>query len=105
MKVRIRLDPVFLSTHYRCYYCGRSLLDDVDLFVSKVRDHFHPASAGGPDGDANRVGCCASCDRLKGARVFPTIEAAREFLADARRTWRQRVDSIRSELELQEVER
>jgi len=92
---RVRLDPIFASTSYRCRYCHRDLLADVDLFVGKVRDHFHPASLGGADGDANRVPSCAACDRLKGSRQFGTVEEAREFLAAQRAGWQRRVEQIR----------
>ncbi len=92
---RVRLDPVFASTSYRCSYCGADLLADVEVFLLKVREHFVPRSAGGPDAAVNRLPSCGPCDRLKGGRVFGSVEEARVFLAEQRAGWRQWVARLR----------
>ncbi len=58
-------DPTLRRTDYRCGYCGKDLLATLDDFLSFVRDHLVPKSAGGPDGNHNRVASCAACDRIK----------------------------------------
>ena len=98
MKKRIRpvrLDPVFTQTGYRCVYCDRDLLSDVDTFIVKVREHFTPRSVGGPDAQVNRVPSCGPCDRLKGGRVFATVDEARAFLSAARTSWASWVARLR----------
>jgi len=89
------LDPVFASTSYRCSYCGADLLGNVEVFLTKTRDHFLPASAGGPDAQVNRLPSCGPCDRLKGGRVFGTVEEARAFLSAARTSWASWVTRLR----------
>ena len=91
----VRLDPVFQASRYTCIYCGADLLADVGVFLCKVRDHFVPASAGGPDAAVNRVPSCGPCDRLKAGRVFGSVDEARAFLVQARRTWRLWVARLR----------
>ena len=62
-------DPVLVRAGFHCEYCGRDLLADLDTFLTLCRDHLIPASAGGPDCQANRVASCAACDRLKAAAL------------------------------------
>ena len=60
---RLISDPVLLRTDFRCAFCGVDLLSDLDLFVSYVRDHLIPRSAGGPNHHENLVAACAACCR------------------------------------------
>ena len=59
------VDPVLIRSGYRCECCGADLLGDLDTFVSFVRAHVVPPSAGGVDHNENRMACCAACARLK----------------------------------------
>lgn len=48
-----------------CAYCGVEIpLDEVET------DHIIPRSRGGADLKANRIICCAICNREKGARTL-----------------------------------
>lgn len=77
-------DPVLLRSDFCCVYCGCDLLADLDSFLSLVRDHFRPRSAGGCDGNDNRVCSCATCDRIKAGREFATLDEARVFIQQYR---------------------
>jgi 5-methylcytosine-specific restriction endonuclease McrA len=92
---RVSLDPVFVETGYRCTYCGGNLLADLTTFLTKTRDHFVPRSQGGPDGDGNRVASCAACDRLKGDKVFNTLEEAKTFITQRRASWGTWLERVR----------
>ena len=81
---RYPLDPVLLRSDFRCAYCGRDLLSDLDTFLSLVRDHLVPKSAGGPDGAENRVACCATCDRLQADAMVVDVDQARALVARQR---------------------
>lgn len=78
-------DPVLLRSDFRCVYCGRDLLEDLETFLSLVRDHLVPQSAGGPDGPPNRVASCVVCDRLKAGAVVSGVDEARALVASKRR--------------------
>ena len=80
-----KIDPVFFRSNYCCVYCGRDLLRDAETFTTAVKDHFQPKSAGGGDGLANRVASCVICDRLKGARKFRKLDAAKSAVKEQRR--------------------
>jgi 5-methylcytosine-specific restriction endonuclease McrA len=69
---------------YRCQYCGVDLLSHPVLFLTAQRDHFYPQSVGGTDAAKNRLIACVLCDRLKGNRVYATLDDARAELARLR---------------------
>lgn len=73
-------DPVLLASDFRCAYCGRDLLENVDTFVTFARDHVLPKSRGGSDGTANRVAACAACDTLKASARTRDVEQARRVV-------------------------
>ena len=54
-------------------------------------DHFKPRSFGGSDELGNLVTACASCNNMKAASDWPTIEVARshirEYLERMRKIW------------------
>ncbi len=102
MKYRMFVsDPVLRRTDFRCGYCGKDLLADLDAFLGLVRDHLTPRSAGGPDGHQNRVAACSVCDRLKADTLVTDLDEARAVVADQRRNravWFQRIrQAVRGE--------
>ena len=77
-------DPVLCRSDFRCGYCGKDLLSDLDTFLTFVRDHLVPRSAGGPDHQENRVASCATCDRLKADTVVTDLAEGRLLVARER---------------------
>jgi 5-methylcytosine-specific restriction protein A len=57
--------------HFVCRYCGDS---------ANQADHVIPRKKGGPDHLDNLVACCASCNRVAGNHVFPTVMAKGEWI-------------------------
>ncbi len=103
MKYRFYVsDPVLLRSDFRCTYCGKDLLSDLDTFLMFARDHLLPKSAGGPDHHDNRVASCAACDRLKADVVVTSIAEARALVAKQRMDrgeWFRRIrDQVRGSL-------
>ncbi len=91
-------DPVLIFSDFRCVYCDKDLLGDVDTFLSMVKDHFIPKSIGGKDGKINRVASCKTCDWLKGHRLFASLKEARQYIATQRRSWELALSRIRAEV-------
>lgn len=88
-------DPVLLESGFKCAYCGRDLLGDMDVFVTLARDHVIPQSHGGGNDRANRVASCAACDRLKGGSPVPDLAAARGLVAARRQACQEWYDRLR----------
>lgn len=47
-------DPVLLASDFRCAYCGRDLLENLETFVTFARDHVLPCRRGGACGGLAR---------------------------------------------------
>jgi len=77
-------DPILAGGDYRCAYCGRDLLGDVETFSTISRDHIVPKSLGGPHGPRNRVPSCCACDRLKSGAAVENVADARAVIARRR---------------------
>jgi 5-methylcytosine-specific restriction endonuclease McrA len=75
--------------HYRCQYCG---LDGNASFENSLQigvDFIMPRAHLGRKHAKNLVACCRSCNLLKGRRIFPDFEAAKEFVLKRREQLRQ----------------
>ena len=101
-------DPVLVRAGFRCQYCGRDLLESLDVFLTLCRDHLVPASAGGSDHNCNRVASCAACDRLKAGRVVNGLADARREIATqraSRAVWLERIrDMVRPDVPNGDIE-
>src|SRR5437879_3715692 len=67
---------IFRRDGFRCVYCdfdGKTFEGWVFLAV----DHFKPKSRGGSDEPDNLVTACVSCNHMKGAFEFSSLDAAR----------------------------
>jgi hypothetical protein len=60
-----------------CIYCGVKQ-SQVDWIFEA--DHFCPRSAGGQDESRNIVDACHVCNQIKKARIFSTLEEARDHI-------------------------
>jgi hypothetical protein len=87
-------EEVFQRDKFRCVYCdfdGSAFAGWVFLQV----DHFKPKSFGGSDELDNLKTACVSCNTMKGAITFPTVEEARQAVAQWRmqmhQYWESRV--------------
>jgi 5-methylcytosine-specific restriction endonuclease McrA len=78
---KLHSDPVLVRSGFRCTYCNRDLLGDVDALVSITRDHVVARWVGGGDGPSNRVACCSTCDKLKRDAVVGDVIEARRLVA------------------------
>ena len=55
----------FHKDNYRCVYCGKEMLRDLDNWLSLQVDHIKPKKLGGEDDIENRATSCAVCNRYK----------------------------------------
>lgn len=56
---------VYHNDKYRCVYCGKDMLKDLDLWLSLEVDHIIPKSKGGNDDLNNLVTSCNVCNKYK----------------------------------------
>ena len=91
-------DPVLVRANFRCQYCGKDLLSDLDTFLSITRDHLIPAAAGGANHHDNRVASCAPCDRLKADFLVVDLDQARRLVSRQRQTRAVWLERIRAEV-------
>lgn len=76
---------VFRQWDFRCAYCGRDLLGDVEVFASMVREHVRCKGAPGRGhAPGNLVPACAACDRLKADAIVGSVDEARRLIANRR---------------------
>jgi 5-methylcytosine-specific restriction endonuclease McrA len=87
---------IFIRDHYRCRYCGRDMMVDVDSFLSIELDHLRPQASQGEGVEDNYVTSCNVCNRLKGKWIPENaveltrdalIAAARDYIANRRSNW------------------
>lgn len=87
----------FKRDEFKCIYCGRDLLENLDTFASCHLDHLRPKKFGGQDNEEfNRVAACGVCNSIKGsfdplpgeavtAESFSrAVQAAREYIKQKR---------------------
>jgi hypothetical protein len=58
---------IMLQYGFRCFYCGRSPVEDV---ITLTIDHLNPKHAGGTDDEGNLVPACDVCNRGKGGTAI-----------------------------------
>jgi len=61
---------IFMRDNYRCVYCGRELVGDINDWLSIEVDHLKPSSKGGSDEMDNLVTSCNVCNKMK-SDYFP----------------------------------
>lgn len=74
---RPRDEEVFARDSFRCVYCGFDGRTFEGWKYLQV-DHFKPRSRGGSDDMANLMTSCMSCNMMKGAYDFSTLDHARQ---------------------------
>ena len=82
-------EQIFRRDGFRCVYCGF----DGNTFAGWVFlavDHFKPKSRGGSDEPDNLVTACVSCNHMKGAFDFPSLDAAKAEIGK----WREQMRRI-----------
>ena len=89
-------DEVLLRDGFHCGYCGIDLLASLDSFLTLTKDHLIPRSAGGGNGNYNRIASCPACDRLKSNAIVKDLAEARQLVALLRKGSRVRYEQIRS---------
>ncbi len=70
---------VFKRDNFTCQYCG-FVGDTFEKWVFLQTDHFVPKSKGGSDDVNNLITSCISCNMMKQAMSFDTIEEARKAI-------------------------
>jgi 5-methylcytosine-specific restriction endonuclease McrA len=80
--------------NYVCQYCGldgrasfeNALVMSVDFVVPRARK--------GKKVPGNLVACCKPCNAIKGTRLYPSFEAAKEFVLaqreELRKSWQSK---------------
>ncbi len=81
---KLPIHPVQKRDDYRCQYCGKDGLLDLDNWHDCSIDHFTPQKHGGTDDESNLKTSCHYCNAIKGDRLFTTIEEARAFIKKRR---------------------
>ncbi len=78
---------VYIRDNYRCQYCGRNLMVDLDSWLSIELDHLRSTATGGTNDIENYVTACNVCNRLKGKWMPDGHESLtrEDLLAQARR--------------------
>lgn len=87
----------FTRDGFKCVYCDRNLLEDLDIYASSHLDHLRPKKYGGEDNEEfNRVSSCGVCNSIKGsfdpspgeivtAESFSrVVQVAREYILEKR---------------------
>jgi hypothetical protein len=74
---------------YRCQYCG---LDGVASFENALAmsvDFVIPRARKGKKDERNLVGCCRSCNMIKGRRVYRSFDEAKTYVLAQREKLRK----------------
>ena len=66
----LRLDVLKRDNHV-CQYCGAR---------AHQADHIVPRKRGGADTLTNLVACCMTCNKTAGGKLFPSVEAKRQYI-------------------------
>lgn len=77
---RKQKDAILIRDGYRCQYCGRNMLVDVDSFLLISIDHIQPMTSGGKHGPDNMVTACIPCNVLKFTTHASTVEEGRVII-------------------------
>lgn len=56
---------IYHNDNYRCVYCGKDMLKELDLWLSLEVDHIIPQSKGGNNESNNLVTSCNVCNKYK----------------------------------------
>ncbi len=81
---RKRRYRIFERDDYRCQFCDRDLLADLDTLLDATIDHLYPKSLGGDNSPENLVTACRTCNMLKDNAPAETIEEGRAIVAHRR---------------------
>jgi 5-methylcytosine-specific restriction endonuclease McrA len=72
---RVRRAQVLARDNWRCQYCG---------YAARTADHIIPRRAGGGDEMENLAATCDGCNTAASDYGFPTLEARRAYVIEAR---------------------
>ena len=64
----------FMRDNYRCVYCNREMLGDLDDWLSLEVDHIIPQTFKKDDDRDNLVTSCNVCNKMKSSYYDPEIE-------------------------------
>ncbi len=56
---------IYMRDNYRCVYCNREMLGDIDDWLSLEIDHLKPKSKDGTNDKDNLVTSCNVCNKMK----------------------------------------
>lgn len=56
---------IYHKDNYRCVYCGKNMLNELDSWLSIEIDHIIPQGAGGTNDSSNLVTSCHICNKYK----------------------------------------
>jgi 5-methylcytosine-specific restriction endonuclease McrA len=73
---------------YRCQYCGLDGRASFENALVMRVDFVVPRARKGKKDPGNLVACCTPCNTIKGTRVYPNFEAARDFVLKQREALR-----------------
>jgi 5-methylcytosine-specific restriction endonuclease McrA len=80
--------------NYRCQYCGLDGRTSFENALVMSVDFVIPRARKGKKVPGNLVACCKPCNAIKGTRVYPSIEAATEFVLaqreELRKSWQSK---------------
>jgi len=58
---------IFMRDNYKCVYCDREMIGNLDDWLSLEIDHLKPEKEGGTDDPENLVTSCNVCNKKKSA--------------------------------------
>mgnify|MGYP002634468752 FL=1 len=61
----LKYRQIFMRDSYKCVYCGRDMIGDIDDWLSLEIDHLKPKAEGGTDNPENLVTSCNVCNKMK----------------------------------------
>ena len=64
----------FMRDNYRCVYCNREMLGDIDDWLSLEVDHIIPQAIKKDDDRDNLATSCNVCNKMKSSYYNPEIE-------------------------------
>jgi 5-methylcytosine-specific restriction endonuclease McrA len=74
---------------YRCQYCGLDGRASFENALVMRVDFVHPRARKGKKDPSNLVACCASCNTIKGKKVYANFDAAKSFVLKQREALRK----------------
>ena len=85
--------------HYHCQYCGLDGMTNFENSLIMTVDFVLPRARKGKKDPKNLVAACRPCNRIKGGRVFASLDEAKKFVlqrrTELRKEWQTNMARLR----------